>query len=376
MTNSDDETGRNQLIKRLKVHRVSLFSVLVGIVLLFVANMDFIQHLVGLVEWIKLVGGTLIVAGIVTGTYELMVREETQRQMAESVQSEIRKVMNEMQVRVEQRVASCVAQTLLLDRKVQKEVLASGKINEVMLTCLSTKLGEEMSEELLSDVINPILDAFESTKQRVMYDYNLRIQLEESKEPNVAKSFYLLRLMVEYRYVLRMPQFRFACVTSHSDFQDLLDDPTFTYTYFLPNSMLPEIRFDVSDIKLQYEGRAIPLQKMEGKKSKEVKEISFGSFELPQYVGKECKLFYKISTIIRKDGHMYFVRIKHPIRNLIATFDSGNTSITHVSVSDQFVSSGGVVLHEEIVGGKITKIVSVDGWVFPNSGVTFVWHQE
>lgn len=373
MFKPNKEVRGNQLIRKLKIHRVSLWSILLGVVLLSCANVDIIKYQV-IVEWIKMLAGTLIVAGIVTGTYELMVREETLKQITESIDETFRVLKKDIGNTVKQSVSSCVGQSLLLDKKIQKEILSSGKISEVMLTCLSTKVGEEMSQELLTGVINPVINAFESTKQRVMYDYDLNIQLEESKEPGTESIFYSLRLRVEYKYVLKIPQFRFACATSLETFRVLIDDPTVVYAYYLSNPTIPDIRFNIDDIDLQCEGHSISLQRTESKIREGVKEISYGSFELPKYVGKECKLFYRISTLIRKDGHMYFVRIKHPIRNLRATFDSGNTTITQVSVSDQFVASGGVVLQEETIGGRIRRVVSVDGWVFPNSGVTFVWH--
>jgi len=324
-------------------------------------------------EWLKLVGETIIVAGIITGTYEIMVREETEGYLLDTIGAEFSRFGKDLKGSIEERMPRIVAESLLLNKDIQKRVLASGRVDEVLLTCLSTRLGKEMSQELLAGVINPVLHAFDSSRQRVMYDYDIRIQLERAAHPDVAKSFYALHLTVEYTYKLNIPQFRFACAISRDAFRKLLDDPTFTYVYYLPASNLGNLPFQVTDIRLQHEGMIVPLTKTAIPVDERMKEFSFGASDLPEYVGKECRLVYSISTLIRKNGHMYFVSIKHPIRNLKATFDSGDTGITDVSVSDQFVSSGGMILTEQASGGRIIRVASVAGWVFPNSGVTFVW---
>lgn len=374
MINQKNNSKLLQLIRKLKIHRVSLFFLLLGGLFLYLPDVEFIKRLAPLSHWLILSGQTLIIGGIITATYEYIIREETRSEMFQEIRNEISNSMNQGSKRLEKTISLYIARALMTDKRVQREVLRTTKINDIISTCLSTKLDEDMAEDLFEGVILPVLSGFENTAQRVMYNYNLDIRLKENDDNNINDEFYTLLMSVEYKYKIKIPQLKFACFTSLEDFHICLKDPTYTYAYYLPVSKLSGIMFDVSDVKMQCQKTTLFLEKNIDEENDSFKKIIFNHPESVKYIGKMCKLSYMMRTIIRKDGHMFFVRIKHPIRDFRAVFDTGNTDITEVSVSDQFVSSGGSMLQNVSDSGKIIKIVSVDGWIFPNSGVTFVWH--
>jgi len=272
-----------------------------------------------------------------------------------------------------QSISNNTGRALILNREVQRDLVSREKINEVIGVCMSSKLGDSIASELLDGVIKPIFNAFENEYQRIMFDYDLRVTLARNGDYKKDGSFYSLHITIEYKFVLKIPELKFACVSSLSDFREYLINPRITHTYLLPHESLPEKAFDIPTIDIQCRGKSIILERLDEEPSKGIKVISFRGEGLSDFIGLECKLFYKVSSVIDSNGHFYFYRTKHPIKNLKITFDSGNTDITQVDVVDQFVSSGPVILHEERTYGKIIKMVSVDGWIFPNSGITFVW---
>lgn len=365
--------NESKLVKKLKVHRVSLFFILLGAIFLYLPNVESIKGLTSLSNWLKLFGETFIVGGIITATYEYIVREETYREMTQEIHNEIEKAMVQESNKLEKKMPLYVAHALMVDKEVQKKILASTKINEIISTCLSTKLGEDMTKDLFEGVIHPVISGFEHGAQRVMYNYNLHARLQK-REDNNKNKFYEFYLSIEYRHILKIPQLKFVCLTSRKEFDTCLKDPLFTYVYYLPVSNFCGEMFDVPSATIQCEGEILALDKIVEEENTSLKKIKMDHSELPQYMGKICKLFYRIHTIIRRDGHMFFVRIKHPVKDFRAVFDAGNTDIKGLYVSDQFVCSGGSMLENGSTDSKILKTVSVDGWVFPNSGVTFVWH--
>lgn len=373
MTDQKNDRKFFGLIKKLKVDRVSLFCLVLGGVFLYLPNLEFVKGLLPLGDWLKLLGQALIVGGIITATYEYIVRKETYSEMAQEIENQIGISMAQESEKLKKNMPLYVTRALMADREVQKEILGSTKINEIISTCLSSKLGEDMTKDLFEGVIQPVLNGFERTAQRVMYNYNIYVQLEENENSDIKDAFYTLEMSIDYKYEIKIPQLKFACLTSEKDFNIYLRDSTYTYTYYLPVPTLSGTMFDVLVAKILCQGKTLNLEKKVDEEGASLKKIRFDHPDFAKYTGKTSKLIYRIRTLIRKDGHMFFIRTKHPIRDFRAIFDTGNTDITGVYVSDQFVSSGSSTVEDGGSGRKILKIVSVDGWIFPNSGVTFVW---
>jgi len=83
---------------------------------------------------------------------------------------------------------------------------------------------------------------------------------------------------------------------------------------------------------------------------------------------------YTYRTLVAVDQHLLQLRVDQPTRGLSVELDYGNTNTEHVNVLD-FIAGNEAT---RIVRSSVAvpeKVVSVeyDGWVFPRSGVAFVW---
>ena len=74
------------------------------------------------------------------------------------------------------------------------------------------------------------------------------------------------------------------------------------------------------------------------------------------------------------DGHLLRLRVDQPTRGLAIELDYGDTDIRNVSVVDFIASSEQTrVSHSPHAVPAKSVGVEFDGWVFPRSGVAFVW---
>lgn len=86
---------------------------------------------------------------------------------------------------------------------------------------------------------------------------------------------------------------------------------------------------------------------------------------------------YGYVTITPVHGHLLQLRVDQPTRGLTIELDYGDSSLTSMTVVDFIASSRRTRISQTPLGlpGKAV-VVEFDGWVFPRSGVAFVWGTE
>jgi len=95
---------------------------------------------------------------------------------------------------------------------------------------------------------------------------------------------------------------------------------------------------------------------------------------------RPVKVSYTYRTLAQKNGHLLYVDIAKPIKALKVELWYGDCGIRYVNVLDMITSS----TQTRIAGSlghpgpcrHLRQPVSFDGWVFPRSGVVFVWVLE
>lgn len=209
------------------------------------------------------------------------------------------------------------------------------------------------------------------------YLYNLENNYTNSDfiQNNYFKIIYDLR----YETVLKKNILKFVCVRDIEEMNMAMHDTNLFSRYMLP------IRKDIVDnISQIYKTNFVEIN---GHRLKEINDIqlkqseyyysqSFDCSELSCLIGKKVSIRYRITTVINKFGHFYTMVTEYPIKNLSMVFDIGDTNISQVCPIDCF-SSGNVPKYTYTPAKdnikKIEVTVGKDEWVYPRSGVTFVW---
>jgi len=93
--------------------------------------------------------------------------------------------------------------------------------------------------------------------------------------------------------------------------------------------------------------------------------------------GKPVRVSYLYRTITPQSGHLLYFDIEQPTRNISLDLDYSDSSIHNVSVLD-LIASGRrtrITRSPEDLPGRTTR-VAFDGWMFPRTGLAFVWTLE
>ena len=90
--------------------------------------------------------------------------------------------------------------------------------------------------------------------------------------------------------------------------------------------------------------------------------------------GEPVTINYTTSTITKTSGHLLFFEIEQPTNGINVSFDYTGTGIAAVSAVDlvQSMRPSRIEHTPEEVKPKTLR-VEIDGWVFPRSGVAFIW---
>lgn len=93
--------------------------------------------------------------------------------------------------------------------------------------------------------------------------------------------------------------------------------------------------------------------------------------------GQPVDVAYTYRTITPVDGHLLQLRVDQPTKGLTIELDYGDSGLTSMTVLD-FIASSRRTRISQTAPGLPGKAVTVEfeGWVFPRSGVAFVWVLE
>jgi hypothetical protein len=89
---------------------------------------------------------------------------------------------------------------------------------------------------------------------------------------------------------------------------------------------------------------------------------------------RRVTLAYTYRTVTAVEGHRLRFRVDQPTRGLSIEVDYGDTGLHDIAVLDYIASGDRATIRRSSVTVP-EKLVSVEfsGWVFPRSGVAFVW---
>lgn len=243
-------------------------------------------------------------------------------------------------------------------------------LDQIITNGLAIRLGDAtFADEIYRDVRQQAI----SIPER-LYDARISIRLSMDRGSGTARTpLYIVTVLWEFKVVPKFQTRRFVCLGDNEEFRDVDQDTVATSAwYFKPKGGITaedKEAFELVDFTVDGEPRKIR------------RSTKLGSQTYAVNVGKEAverqepvTVAYTYRTVTAADGHLLRLRVDQPTRGLSIDLDYGDTDIAEVSVVDFIASSDRTrVAHSsDAVPGRSVS-VEFDGWVFPRSGVAFVW---
>ena len=249
------------------------------------------------------------------------------------------------------------------------------RIDNMIRQCLQTRARDE---ELGNAIYYEMFETLFGKKDRQLelrsrFRYNIHIaQLPKNKNnAGQAGNYFHVSTHIEYKKKIRNNIFMIGCASNNSQLSALFEDPLCEYRWLLSSGKDMVLERDFTVERVRIDNKEIPI--IETKKTKRGYEVWCGNEKLKEKINREVKIEIEIATKQAKENKIFPVYLVYPTRGLEINFNYEKAKFKNVTEESFFA---GKHPHPVITGnkGKFIDIkVPYKEWIFPTSGVIFMW---
>lgn len=249
-------------------------------------------------------------------------------------------------------------------------VAAPETLDKIITNGLAIRLNDPgFASEIYADVRQQAVGSPER-----LHDARISIRLS-TPEPGDRLPAGLFVATVRWEYTLT-PVFgtrRFITVSNIDEFRDSDHEAAATSVWLLK----PRPGVDAGDqacfqlVEFTVDGEPRPIRRT-AKHGGQTYSVSLGADVIRD--AQPVRVGYTYRTVTDVSGHVLRLRVDQPTRGLAVELDYSDTDIASIDVLDYIASSEPTTVSQSppAVPGR-GVVIDFDGWVFPRSGVAFVW---
>lgn len=273
-----------------------------------------------------------------------------------------------------------VLQAFAANHEDLKRVATPQMLDQVIANSLALRLDDpQFASEVYTDIRDQAVQASER-----WYDASVSIALDDPDVSHLGpqagmkyrQRFFDVTVRWEYTVVPKHAIRRFVALSDRDDYVELANERGATSSWYLkPTGGIDAGTREAFELlRFAVDGEERPIRRSE-RKHAQTYTASVGQEQV--LAGKPVTISYTYRTITTRAGHLLFFDIEQPTRDLRADFDFADCGISSVSTLDLIPSVRRTRIEPPPAGtaGSVIR-VNIDGWVFPRSGIAFVWTLE
>jgi len=355
----------HQLYKT-KLRLAGLVTAVVGIGLLFAAKyVADVPTLSWMAQWpMSEVGAITLSAGLFGIIFEYYARNESRGIAAEQFRTVIREEAPT--------IRDVVLDSLAFNADTLKDVASPESLDRIATNAMGLRLEDQA---LAHDVYTDLRDQVIRAPER-WHDVDVSVTLSSwEKGPASGRgSMFVATIRWEYHVTPAASTMRFACVSDLAEYRDMLRDQTITSAWYVGrNGGRDAASSDVFELlQLAVDGKPKKIRRTT-RDGAQVYAVSLGA----TVGGRDVTVSYTYRVLVQRHGHLLYLDLPRPTKGLHVQLDYGNAGIRRVNTLDFFAGAQQArVDHAPASTPAKTVDVTFDGWIFPRSGVAFVWVLE
>ncbi len=252
------------------------------------------------------------------------------------------------------------------------------RIDNIIRHCLQTRArDEELGNAIYSEMFETLFGKEDRRLElRSGFRYNICIgQLPKTgKNSGHSKDYFRVSTHIEYKKTIRDNIFMIGCASNHSQLAALFEDPHCEYRWLLSDGRNLSLERDFTVERVRIDNEDIPI--VETKKTKRGYEVWCGSEKLKRKINSEVKIEIEIATWQAKDNKIFPVYLVYPTRGLEINFNYAKADLKNVREESFFSGRHPQPTVSKRKGKSIDIKISGKEWIFPTSGVIFLWDVE
>ena len=249
------------------------------------------------------------------------------------------------------------------------------RIDNIIRHCFQARTrNEELGDAIYYEMFETLFgkeDRQLELRSSFRYDIKIAQLLEAGKSAPSADDYFQLSTHVEYKKTIRSSIFMIGCASDNAQLAALIEDPHCEYRWILghDDDLVAERDFKVE--RMRIDGEDIPIA--ETKKTDRGYEVWCGDEALKAKINCEVKIEIEIVTKKAKSNKVFPVYLLYPTRGLEINFNYENANLKNVR-EESFFAGRHPQPSVSVAKGKFIDIkISDQEWIFPTSGVIFIW---
>ena len=258
---------------------------------------------------------------------------------------------------------------------VPDEEKSISRIDNIIRHCFQARThNEELGDAIYYEMFETLFGKEDRQLElRSCFRYDIRIaQLPEAnKSTPRADAYFQLSTHVEYKKTIRSNIFMIGCASDNAQLAALIEDPHCEYRWILGHDDDLVVQRDFKVERMRIDGEDIPIT--ETKKTNRGYEVWCGDEKLKKKINCEVKIEIEIVTKKAKGNKSFPVYLLYPTRGLEINFNYENANLKNVH-EESFFAGRHPQPSISVSKGKFIDIkISDQEWIFPTSGVIFIW---
>lgn len=356
----------DQLYKT-KLRFAGLVTAVLGVGFLFVSHWAATTPILSwLVGWpTNELGTTLLSAGVIAVIFEYYARKEADERTDEHLRRAVRQEAPA--------IRDAVLDSFAFNADTLKGIASPETLDRIAANALGLRLGDAA---LARDVYTDIRDQVIRAPER-WHDVDVAVELTrwDGGPTSGRGAMFVATLRWEYRVVPTSSTMRFACVSDPSEYRDLLrDQATTSAWYFDPSASVDAASQDAFElVQLSVDGKDRAIRRTQ-RKGAQVYTASLGAAAMG---GEPVIIAYTYRVLVQRHGHVLYLDLPGLAKGLKVKFSYGDAGIRRVTTLDFIASSEPTRVGQTPASVPARSIdIRFDGWIFPRSGLAFVWVLE
>jgi len=250
------------------------------------------------------------------------------------------------------------------------------RIDSMIRRCFQAKArDEELGDAIYYEMFEALFgkeDRQLELRDHFRYDIHVRdFSAEERTANGQAENYFKVTTRIEYTKTLRNEVFLIGCAMNNRQLAALFADARCEYRWLLSEQNNPFKESDFQVERVRVDNEDVPI--IRSGKTERGYEVWCGGDALNRKLGRSVKIEIEVVTRKSKGSNVFSVFIVYPTRGLEITFNHGETGMKNVREVSFF---SGRHPNPEVTkeDGKSVRIkVGDKNWIFPTSGVIFIW---
>jgi alanine racemase len=250
------------------------------------------------------------------------------------------------------------------------------RIDAIIRQCFQTRArSEEVGDAIYREVFENLFGK-EGRQLELRENFRYDISVAEFSEEEIVAigrrpDFLRVTTLVEYRKVLKNDEFIIGCAFDNDQLAALFEDPRCEYRWVTSRGDDPAMERDFRVVRVRIDGRDVPI--VGSGLTDRGYEVRCGAPWLKEKRDQEVDISIETFTRKSKGTPFFSVYLVYPTRGLRISFNYEKARFRHVREISFFAGKHPYPDVRREFGKSITLTVRDDAWIFPNSGVTFVW---